>query len=119
MLKWIVSLVLGPVVSLGEKYLDNQRDKEALMHGTDRIAIQADAEFRAVKIGSWLGALPLFVAEFSVAVYIGAIMLDSTFPMQSLTPLELPNWFKPHFGVIVTSLFGVSAVRYAAKVWNK
>ena len=110
MIAGIVRLLLGPLLSLGEKYLDNQKDKERLKAGTDRVVYQADAATRPAKWASWMGRLPLFVAELSVAVYFAAILVDSTFPMEWLTPLELPNWFKPHFHIALASVFGIASV---------
>ena len=119
MIKWIVKMLLGPLVGLGEKYLDNQKDKRRLEHGTDRIALEADAAVRKVKLGSIFLSLPMWVAESSVAVYFALIMIDSSFPTVYINPLELPGWFKPHFDTAVISIFGLGAVKYAATNWNR
>ncbi len=109
MIKAIASLLLAPFMKLGEKYLENQNDRDKLKAGTDRIVYQTDATVRSVKLTHWMGRLPLFVAEMSVAIYLAAILIDSTFPMEWLTPLELPNWFKPHFHIATASVFGIAA----------
>ena len=119
MLQWIVNLLLKPFLSLGEKYLDNQKDKAKLEHGTTRIAIEADAQVRAIKLRTLLGAFPLFIAECSVAFYVAAIMFDSTWPSVYINPLELPDWFKPYFNTAVVSIFGVTAVDRIATKWNR
>lgn len=111
----LVGLLLKPLTSLGEKYLDNQKDKVALQHGTDRAVYAADAAVRKVKLGSLLGVLPLFIAEVSVSIYIASIMIDSTFASEWFNPLELPNWFKPHFHIIVASIFGISTFERVIK----
>lgn len=108
MIKWLVSALLAPLTKLGERYLDNQKDKERLEHGTAEVVYKADAAVRKVKLGSLLGILPLFVAEVSCSVYLAAIFIDSTYATDLINPLELPEWFKPHFYVIVASIFGIS-----------
>jgi len=109
--KWLVSLLLSPALKLGEKYLDNQKDKNKLEHATTQAAIEADSAVRKIKFGTWMGRLPLFIAEVTCAIYIGAIFVDSTFPSDYLTPLELPEWFKSHFSTIVASVFGIAVTQ--------
>lgn len=106
----VVKVLTGPLVTLGGKYLDNQKDKEKLKHGTDRLIYQTDAAVRQVKLGTWMGRLPLFSAECAASLYFISILVDSTFPMEWLTPLELPEWFKPHFYVAMASIFGIATV---------
>lgn len=118
-IQWIVGALLKPFTALGSKYLDNQKDLARLEHGTDRIMMQTDAAVRQVKLSTLLGQMPLWVAEMSVALYIAAIMLDSTFATSYVNPLELPEWFKGHFGTIVVSIFGVGTVKFAATNWNR
>lgn len=115
----IVKLLLKPLTSLGGKYLDNKRDKVALEHGTERIAIQADANVRAIKLGSTLLAIPLFVGEAAVVLYVGSILVDSAFPSVYLNPLELPRWFLPYFDTAMVSVFGLSAADKIATKWNR
>lgn len=108
MLKWLIGVLLSPLTKLGEKYLDNQKTKEELKAATDAVVYNTDAAVKIAKQGSWLGRLPLFLGEVSCVLYIGAILVDSAFPMEWLTPLELPTWFKPHFHIIVMSIFGIA-----------
>lgn len=108
MIRWIVSAVLSPLVRLGEGYLENQRDRERLQAGVTEAAYRSDEAVRRVKLGSMLQRIPLFVAEIACAVYIAAILIDSAFPMQWLTPLELPEWFKSRFDVILASVMGLA-----------
>lgn len=110
MLKWLLGALLSPLTKLGEKYLDNQADKERLRAGTDRVVYEADAAVRSVKLKDTLLRFPLFLAEAAASLYITAILVDSTYPMAWLTPLELPEWFKPHFYIIAASIFGIAAV---------
>jgi hypothetical protein len=110
MIKWLLGALLSPLTALGEKYLDNQADKERLRAGTDQVVYNADAAVRSVKLKDALLRLPLFVSEFAASAYIAAILVDSTYPMEWLTPLELPEWFKPHFYIIAASIFGIAAV---------
>jgi hypothetical protein len=104
----IVRAILSPLLSLGEKYLDNQKDKARLEAGVTETAYQADAAVRPAKLASIFGRLPLFVAEMACAVYVAAILVDSTFPMDWLTPLQLPGWFMTRFDMILASVFGLA-----------
>ena len=110
MIGWLVNKLLAPLVKLGEKYLDSQTDKERLKAATTQAAIKADEAVRKIKLGYLLGRIPLFVAELSASLYFAAIMIDSTFPMDWLTPLELPKWFQPHFWAAMASIFGLSII---------
>lgn len=107
MIGWLVSLLLKPLTALGERYLANQADKARLEAGVTEAAYRADASVRSIKLSSVLGRLPLFVAEMACAAYLAAILVDSTWPMAWLTPLELPQWFKPHFYMMCASIFGL------------
>lgn len=119
MIKWIIGALLKPFTALGEKYLDNQRDLEKLKHGTARVALTVDQNVRQFKLGTLLGQLPLFLAEASAALYVASIFIDSTFPSVYINPLELPNWFKPYFDTVMISIFGLGAVQYTARNWNR
>lgn len=107
MIGWLVSLLLKPLTALGAKYLDNQKDRARLEAGVTEAAYRADAAVRPAKLASIFGRLPLFVAEMACAAYLAAILVDSTWPMVWLTPLELPQWFKPHFYMMCASIFGL------------
>jgi hypothetical protein len=107
---WIVRQLLKPVVGLGERYLDNEADRDRLRHGTDRIIYQSDTTLRMARLTHMLGRLPLFCAELAGAAYFSAILIDSTYPLDWLTPLELPQWFKPHFHIAMASIFGIATV---------
>lgn len=115
MIGWLVNKLLSPLVRLGEKYLDNQKDRERLRAATTQAAIKADAAARKIKLGYILGRVPLFVAELSASMYFAAIMVDSTFPMDWLTPLELPKWFQPYFWAAMASVFGLSIIERRLK----
>lgn len=108
MLGWLVSALLKPLTALGDKYLDNQKDKARLEAGVTEAAYRADAAVRPVKLASVLGRLPLFIAETACALYIAAILIDSTWPMDWLTPLQLPGWFMSRFDMILASIFGLA-----------
>lgn len=108
MISWLVSMLLKPLTALGERYLKNQNDRDKLAAGVTETAYRADAAVRPAKLASIFGRLPLFVAEIACALYVAAILLDSTFPMDWLTPLQLPEWFKPYFGMVCASVFGLA-----------
>lgn len=115
-MKWLIEILLSPVLKIGEKYLDNQRDRERLQAVSDRVAMSEIEQTRRVKLGSILGQIPLFMAEFSASLYLAAVLVDSTVPMAWLTPLELPDWFKPHFHAALVSVLGIAAVnRWVAR----
>jgi hypothetical protein len=115
LIRWLATAILSPFLKLGEKYLDNEKDRQKLEHGTTRVAYEADAAVRKVKLGTLLGILPLFIAEVSCSIYLAAIFLDSTWASDLINPLELPEWFKPHFYIIVASIFGISTFERVAK----
>lgn len=107
MIGWLVSLLLKPLTALGERYLQNQNDRDKLAAAVTQTSYNADASVRSVKLSYVLGRLPLFVAEMACSLYLAAILVDSTWPMAWLTPLELPSWFKPHFYMMCASIFGL------------
>jgi len=111
MIRWLVGAILSPFLRIGEKYLDNEKDKVKLREGTKRVSIEADTSVRKIKFSSWMGRLPLFVAELTCSMYIAAIFIDSTFASDYINPLELPEWFKEHFYIIVTSVFGIAVTQ--------
>jgi hypothetical protein len=108
MIGWLVSALLKPLTALGDKYLDNQKDKARLEAGVTEAAYRADASVRGPKLASIFGRLPLFIAETACALYIAAILIDSTWPMDWLTPLQLPGWFMSRFDMILASIFGLA-----------
>jgi hypothetical protein len=111
MVMWLVNALMSPLLKIGEKYLENEGDKQKLQHGSDRVAIEADASIRKIKLTHWMGRLPLFIAEASCALYIAAIFIDSTWASDYINPLKLPVWFEDDFSVIVASLFGLAAAK--------
>ena len=111
MVTWLVNALMSPLLKIGEKYLENEGDKQKLQHGSDRVAIEADASIRKIKLTHWMGRLPLFIAEASCALYIAAIFIDSTWASDYINPLKLPVWFEDDFSVIVASLFGLAAAK--------
>ena len=110
MIKTIIELLLKPLTSLGEKYMETQVNKDKIKAGTDAIVYKTDAAVRKVKQSSILGRIPLFIMEVSCAMYVAAILFDSTFATNYLNPLKLPTWFEPHFAVVLASVAGISAV---------
>lgn len=108
MIGWLVSALLKPLTALGEKYLDNQKDKQRLEAGITQAAYEADYAVRHIKLSYVLLRIPLFIAEVACAIYVAAILIDSTFPMAWLTPLELPGWFMGRFDMILASIFGLA-----------
>ena len=118
MIATIVRLLLGPLLKLGEKHLDNQKDKTRLEHGTRQAAYKADSAVRQVKLLHWMGRAPLFIAEVSCAFYLAAIMIDSTWPSDYIDPLELPGWFKPHFTTLMWSIFGIATGDRLLRSWK-
>jgi len=109
MIKMILSLVLGPLLGIAEKYLDNQRDLKRLQHVTERVAMVEDTKQRVAKWQYGILRLPLFCGEVAAVGYFAAVMWDSTFPSTWINPLELPGWFQPHFGTALASIFGIAA----------
>jgi len=114
MIQWIVKAALGPFVEIAGLFIKSQTDKEKLRAKTTQVAINADAAFRQMKLGYWMGRVPLFIAEFSASCYFSAILWDSYVITNGLfAPLELPKWFQPQFALAMASIFGLAlAQRY-------
>lgn len=109
MIAMIFKLLMGPLASLGEKYLDNQRDATRLREVSKRIAMVEDTTQRINKWQYAILRLPLFLGETVAVLYFASVMIDSTFASDWLNPLELPAWFQPHFGTALASIFGIAA----------
>lgn len=112
-LDWLIG---GGIATLGKEIRQARLDRFTAENNEQRIEadvrikeLEAEAVERRHKLTDPLLRLPLFVAEMACSIYIAAILIDSTFPMVWLTPLELPAWFKPHFYLIVASIFGIAA----------
>lgn len=112
-LSWITGKGLSTLLTeLRQARLDrlNAENNESRIKADVKVQeLEAELSLRSQKLADPILKLPLFVAELATAIYIAAILIDSTFPMAWLTPLQLPVWFQPHFGVIVVGLFGISA----------
>lgn len=106
MLGVIIRTLLGPLISLGEKYIEEQTKREALRNSAAAITERV----RQFKLGYALLRIPLFVAEMSAALYFAAVMIDSTFPSDYLNPLELPKEFKDYFLIALSSMFGLTTI---------
>jgi hypothetical protein len=112
-LSWLTG---GGLAAIGKELRQARLERLNADNDEKRIAadirikeLEAEMSERRQKLADPLLKLPLFAAEAAVSLYIVAIMVDSTVPMTWLTPLELPEWFKPHFYLIVASIFGISA----------
>jgi hypothetical protein len=109
MISLILKAILGPLLTIAEKYLDNQKDLNKLKHVTKRVAMVEDTKQRVVKWQYAILRFPLFVGETVAVLYFGAILIDSTFPSDWLNPLEIPQWFQPSFATALASIFGIAA----------
>lgn len=109
MIAMILRTILGPLLSVAEKYLDNQKDLKRLEHVTKRVALVEDTTQRVAKWQYAILRFPLFCGEIAAVGYFSAVMWDSTFPSTWINPLELPAWFQPHFGTALASIFGIAA----------
>lgn len=113
LLSWLIG---GGIAAIGKELHQARLDRLNAENNEQRIAadvrikeLEAEAAERRQKLADPVLKLPLFLSEFAVSIYIVAVMIDSTFPMEWLTPLRLPEWFVPHFYLIVASIFGISA----------
>ena len=109
MISIILKVILGPLLTIAEKYLDNQKDLNRLKETTKRVAMVEDTKQRVVKWQYAILRFPLFVGETVAVLYFGAILIDSTFPSDWLNPLEIPQWFQPSFATALASIFGIAA----------
>ena len=108
MIEWIVKAALGPVVSLGEKYIDSQVDREKLRTGLEQAAIEADTSFRTSALSTLAFKIPFFILYASHAIYAATIVLDSYSAWNgALAPLKLPEWYQPMFGWVILGLTGL------------
>lgn len=112
-LDWLVG---GGVAAIGKELRQARLERMTAENNDKRIdadvrvkELEAEASARARKLADPILKFPLFFTEMCCALYIGAILIDSTFPMVWLTPLELPEWVKPRFDIIVVSIFGIAA----------
>lgn len=109
MISLVLKVILGPLLTIAEKYLDNQKDLNKLKHVTKRVAMVEDTKQRVVKWQYAILRFPLFLGEAVAVLYFGAILIDSTFPSDWLNPLEIPKWFQPSFATALASIFGIAA----------
>ena len=110
MIAMIVKAALGPLLSLGEKYIDSTTDKAKIEAGVDVAAIEADAKFRALALEHPAFAWPVAILFISHALYAATIPLDSfTWTNGIFAPLELPDWYKDKFELVLISITGLGA----------
>lgn len=109
MIEWIVKAALGPIVQLGEKYIDSRTDRERLRTGLEQTAIEADTAFRTKAFDSLFFKIPFAILFGSHALYAAAIPLDS-FALWNgaLAPLKLPEWYQPTFYLVLMGLTGIA-----------
>lgn len=108
MIQWIVKAALGPLLSIGEKYIESTTDKAKIRAGTEQIAIQADASFRTGAMGFIAFQIPFFILFTSHAIYAAAICMDSFALTNGIfSPLKLPEWYHENFQWVLLGLTGV------------
>ena len=117
MIGLIIKALSLPVVEAVGIFMKNKTKVESMREETKRVAINADASVRSLKLGYCMGRVPLFIAEFSAACYFSAILWDSYVITHGwFSPLELPKWFQPQFALAMGSIFGLAlAQRYLGK----
>jgi hypothetical protein len=112
-IKALLAFLAGPIAGeLRQAYKDrlNAANNDQRIAADIRIKeLETEAALRRQKLTDPLLKTPLFLSEVFVSLYIVAIMADSIFASNWINPLELPEWFKPHFQIIVVSIFGISA----------
>lgn len=111
MIDWIVKAALGPLLSLGEKYLESQTDKERLKAGVEQTALEAESRWRVASLSSWAFTTAYGVLYISHAIYAASIVLDSYSAIHGLAPwgkpLQLPLWYQEMFGWVMLGLTGM------------
>lgn len=108
MIEWIVKAALGPIVQIGEKYIDSQTDRAKLRTGLEQAAIQADTSFRTSALETIAFRIPFFILFTSHAVYAATIVLDSYAAWNGFfAPLEIPGWYRENFQWVLMGLTGV------------
>lgn len=108
MIGMIVKALLGPLLKLGEKYIDSTVDKAKLEAGVERAAIEADVRFRVAAMEHPAFAWPVAILFGSHALYAAAITLDSFALTHGIfSPLELPTWYKDKFEMVLIATIGI------------
>jgi hypothetical protein len=115
-------LLGGGISAIGSQIARIQEIRAKAENDAARIELEKlEASLRAEmardkeKLGSILGRIPLFIAEFSASLYLAAVLIDSIWPSDWLNPLELPEWFKPQYAAALASVVGISAAERAVK----
>lgn len=112
MIKWIVGALLAPLTRLGESWIAYKKDRQALEHGTERIAIQSATTFGVALLGSFAGQVALLVLLVPVNLHVAAVFVDSTWPSDVIEPLALPQRYATLMEMIVGAQLGVAAWRF-------
>jgi hypothetical protein len=110
MIAAVIKWALGPLTKIGEKALDTYGDVKRVEAGVDKVAIEADAKFRALALEHPAFSIPFAILYISHALYAASIPLDSfVFTNGWFAPLELPKWYQEYFGLVMISLTGLGA----------
>lgn len=104
LLKWLPGGILSPILDYLGKRADSKN--EAL-----RIEVQREIELRqaqrdvlVAETEHWVAWLPRFAIAMSVALYLGAIFIDSTFDL-AFVVLRVPTEMDTIISVVVGGLF--------------
>lgn len=89
--KYILETLVSPFTKIVNTYLENQRNKTKLKYGSLNKAMETSSKISLAIISSALLQIPLFILLFAIDLHIAIVFIDSTFPMEELTPLKLPS----------------------------
>lgn len=111
MLKWIVNAALAPITKLGEAWIKHKNDKQALEHGTQRVAIQSATTFGVALLATAAGQIALLVLLVPINLHVAAVVIDSTWPSDWIAPLAMPARYNTIMEMVVGAQLGVAAWR--------
>lgn len=101
--------LINPILAHLERRIASAGESEARELERQKKVIEAQVALAANRERDFFGRLPVWIISTSVALWIAAVMLDSVWPSDYLTPLALPKDVIPLVQTVVLALFGLGA----------
>jgi hypothetical protein len=102
--------LINPILAHLERRLESAGQSEARELERQKKIIETQRDLALSRERDWFGRFPVWLISTSVAVWVAAVMIDSTIPLDWLTPLALPDNFTGIVQVVIAALFGLGAV---------
>jgi hypothetical protein len=106
----LIPALTGPILNHLDRRLESAGQSEVRELERQKRIIEAQVALAANRERDFFGRFPAWLISTSVAVWIAAVLVDSAFPMEWLTPLALPSSFTPVVQTVIFALFGLGAV---------